>query len=51
VSQNELSLLIGASRSKTNKGLKFLEDMQAITREGTNLKCDKRILQNIAGND
>jgi CRP/FNR family transcriptional regulator, cyclic AMP receptor protein len=51
VSQNELSLLIGASRSKTNKGLKFLEDMHAITREGTNLRCDAQILQNIAGND
>jgi CRP-like cAMP-binding protein len=51
VSQNELSLLIGASRSKTNKGLKFLEDIQAIRREGTNLRCDTRILQNIAGND
>src|SRR5215475_14618814 len=51
VSQNELSLLIGASRSKTNKGLKFLEDMHAITREGANLRCDTQILQNIAGND
>jgi CRP-like cAMP-binding protein len=51
VSQNELSLLIGASRSKTNKGLKFLEDMRAITREGANLRCDTQILQNIAGND
>jgi CRP/FNR family transcriptional regulator, cyclic AMP receptor protein len=51
VSQNELSLLIGASRSKTNKGLKFLEDIHAIRREGTNLRCDTRILQNIAGND
>jgi CRP/FNR family transcriptional regulator, cyclic AMP receptor protein len=51
VSQNELSLLIGASRSKTNKGLKFLEDMHAIRREGAKLRCDTRILQNIAGND
>jgi len=51
VTQNELSLLIGASRSKTNKGLKFLEDMHAITREGTSLRCDTQILQNIAGND
>jgi len=51
VSQNELSLRMGASRSKTNKGLKFLEDMHAITREGANLRCDTQILQNIAGND
>src|SRR5215831_4285068 len=51
ISQSELSLLIGASRSKTNKGLKFLEDMHAITREGANLRCDTQILQNIAGND
>jgi CRP-like cAMP-binding protein len=51
MSQSELSLLIGASRSKTNIGLKFLEDMRAITREGTNLSCDTQILQNIADND
>ena len=51
MSQSELSLLIGASRSKTNIGLKLLEDMRAITREGTNLSCDTQILQNIADND
>jgi hypothetical protein len=51
MSQSELSLLIGASRSKTNIGLKFLEDVRAITREGPNLSCDTQILQNIADND
>jgi CRP/FNR family transcriptional regulator, cyclic AMP receptor protein len=51
MSQSELSLLIGASRSKTNMGLKSLEDMRAITREGTNLSCDTQILQNIVDND
>jgi len=51
MSQSELSLLIGASRSKTNMGLKFLEDMRAITREGADLSCDTQILQNIADND
>ena len=51
MSQSELGLLVGASRSKTNLGLKFLEDMHAITREGTNLSCDTQILQNIADND
>jgi CRP-like cAMP-binding protein len=51
MSQSELSLLIGASRSKTNMGLKVLEDMQAITREGTDLSCDTHILQIIADHD
>jgi len=51
VSQSELSLLIGASRSKTNMGLKVLEDMRAITREGTDLSCDTHILQIIADHD
>jgi CRP-like cAMP-binding protein len=51
MSQSELSLLIGASRSKTNMGLKVLEDMRAITREGTDLSCDTHILQIVADRD
>jgi CRP-like cAMP-binding protein len=48
MSQGELALLIGASRPKVNIALTMLEEMGAITRVGTQLKCDTAVLESIA---
>ena len=48
MSQGELALLIGASRPKVNIALTMLQDMGAITRQGTKLACDTEVLHNIA---
>jgi CRP-like cAMP-binding protein len=48
MSQGELALLIGASRPKVNIALTLLQDMGAITRNGSKLQCNTEALQNIA---
>src|SRR5262249_4193026 len=48
MSQGELALLIGGSRSKVNVALTLLEDMGAIARNGTELTCDTSKLQEVA---
>lgn len=48
MSQTELGLLIGASRSKVNIALTALEDMGAITRAGSGYICDPEILKSVA---
>jgi CRP-like cAMP-binding protein len=48
MSQGELALLIGASRPKVNIALTMLEEMGAITRMGTQVKCNTEVLENIA---
>src|SRR5204862_2547123 len=40
ISQSELALLIGASRSKVNSALTLLQGMGAIARNGTKLTCN-----------
>jgi len=48
MSQGELALLIGASRPKVNIALTLLQDMGAITRNGSKLSCNTEVLQSIA---
>jgi CRP-like cAMP-binding protein len=48
MSQGELALLIGASRPKVNIALTLLEEMGAIRRQGTQLKCNTEVLESIA---
>jgi len=48
MSQGELALLLGASRPKVNIALTLLQDMGAITRNGSKLSCNTEMLQNIA---
>lgn len=48
MSQNELALLVGASRSKVNRALNALEKQGAITRVGSIITCDIDALENIA---
>jgi CRP/FNR family cyclic AMP-dependent transcriptional regulator len=48
ISQSELALLVGASRSKVNSALTVLEDLAAISRNGTKFSCDIAVLQRIA---
>jgi CRP-like cAMP-binding protein len=48
MSQGELALLIGASRPKVNIALTMLEDMGAIERAGSKLKCNTEVLESIA---
>jgi CRP-like cAMP-binding protein len=48
MSQGELALLIGASRPKVNIALAMLEEMGAISRVGSQLKCDTQVLESIA---
>jgi predicted transcriptional regulator len=48
MSQSELALLIGASRPKVNIALTQLEDVGAVTRDGTSLRCDRELLEDIA---
>ena len=51
MSQTELALLAGASRSKVNRALMALEDMGAITRTGSTIVCDIQALEDIAERD
>ena len=51
MSQNELALLIGATRPKVNLALTQFEESGAITRDGTRVVCDLEALNAIAGND
>jgi CRP/FNR family transcriptional regulator, cyclic AMP receptor protein len=48
MSQGELALLIGASRPKVNIALTMLEDMGAIEREGSKLRCNTSVLESVA---
>lgn len=48
ISQSEVGLLIGASRSKVNTALTALEAMGAITRSGSAYICDMETLKNVA---
>jgi CRP/FNR family transcriptional regulator, cyclic AMP receptor protein len=48
MSQGELALLIGASRPKVNIALTMLQDMGAISRNGSKLLCNTEVLQEIA---
>jgi CRP-like cAMP-binding protein len=48
MSQGELALLVGASRPKVNIALTMLEEMGAISREGSKLVCDTTLLESIA---
>ena len=48
MSQSELALLIGASRSKVNIALSMLEETGAVTRKGAKLECNTEILQGYA---
>jgi CRP-like cAMP-binding protein len=48
MSQGELALLIGASRPKVNIALTMLEEMGAISRVGSQLKCDTDVLESVA---
>lgn len=48
MSQSELALLVGASRSKVNRALMLLEDLGAITRSGSTIICDMATLGDIA---
>ncbi len=48
ISQSELALLVGASRSKVNYALTVLEDLAAISRSGTMFSCNIEVLQRIA---
>ena len=47
MSQSELGLLVGASRSKVNVALSLLQDMGAIKRDGAKVTCDPATLQRI----
>jgi CRP/FNR family cyclic AMP-dependent transcriptional regulator len=51
ISQSELGLLIGASRPKVNVALTALEDMGAITKEGSAYICDLDTLKDVADNE
>jgi len=48
MSQGELALLIGASRPKVNIALTLLEEMGAISRVGTQVKCNTEVLESVA---
>ncbi len=48
MSQSELALLVGASRSKVNRALMLLEDLGAIRRSGSTIVCDIATLNDIA---
>ncbi|MGH1573350.1 Crp/Fnr family transcriptional regulator [Methylobacterium sp. P31] len=48
MSQNELALLIGASRPKVNAALAALEAAGAIARCGGGLRCDRKVLRRLA---
>jgi hypothetical protein len=48
MSQDELALLISASRPKVNIALTTLEDMGGIKRAGATLLCNTEVLESIA---
>jgi CRP-like cAMP-binding protein len=48
LSQNELALLIGASRPRVNLAMQLLEDMGAIARDGEGTTCNLKELEDIA---
>ena len=50
ISQSELALLLGATRSKTNRALETLENEGAIKRTADRLFCDPPGLERIARN-
>jgi DNA-binding Lrp family transcriptional regulator len=47
MSQNELALLVGASRQKVNAALALLEEAGAIKRTGSRVACNVTKLQRI----
>ena len=49
MSQNELALLVGASRQKVNAALALLEHANAVKRSGNRLVCNVARLQRLAG--
>jgi CRP/FNR family transcriptional regulator, cyclic AMP receptor protein len=51
MSQTELGLLLGASRSKVNEALAALEKLDAVHHTGGHIKCHVGALQNIAQGD
>ena len=51
MSQSEIGLLIGASRSKVNIALTMLQDMGALTRSGSSYICDIEALKSVADAD
>jgi CRP/FNR family transcriptional regulator, cyclic AMP receptor protein len=51
MSQAELGLLLGASRSKVNEALTSLEKMGAVLHTGRHIECNVRALQDIAQGD
>lgn len=48
LSQNELALLIGASRPRVNLAMQLLEEMGAIERDGDGMGCNLEQLEEIA---
>jgi len=48
MSQGELALLVGASRPKVNTALTMLEDLGAITRQGSEIICDLEALEGLS---
>jgi CRP/FNR family transcriptional regulator, cyclic AMP receptor protein len=48
ISQGELALLIGASRPRVSEALVVLQDMGAITRKGSAVRCNIDVLREIA---
>ena len=48
MSQGELALLVGASRPKVNTALTMLEEVGAITRDGSEIACDIGVLQDLS---
>jgi CRP/FNR family transcriptional regulator, cyclic AMP receptor protein len=48
MSQNELALLVGASRQKVNAALALLEEEGSVKRAGTRMTCDVAKLQRLA---
>jgi CRP-like cAMP-binding protein len=48
MSQGELALLVGASRPKVNTALTMLEELGAITRDGSEIVCDAEMLEDLS---
>jgi DNA-binding IclR family transcriptional regulator len=48
MSQGELALLVGASRPKVNTALTTLEELGAITRDGSQIACDIGVLKDLS---
>jgi len=51
MSQTELGLLLGASRSKVNEALATLEKLGAARHTGQHIECNVGVLQDIAQGD